>query len=181
MTVGVRKPWLLLLATAVAMTTMIMGALAIWPDLRSTSSREPIEVPASEIKQLNIPVVAVVATGTPEAVCEALIGPYAPHGAAWGANVLGTGSDGSGGSWLFCDGERGSGIGTVAGRSSDNSQWITQILPIGHRNHAGDELRVDIGSQGRASLTFDSSVSTGHTHIWTLDGGTSWFGLLGYQ
>ena len=111
-------------------------------------------------------------------MCRDVIRPYGPSGGGWEANVLTTGSDGAGGTWIFCEGEGGSGIGSISARSTDGNRWTTQSLPgIGQRNHAGDEVSVTIGSQGHASLTRDSFVSGIHNHVWTTNGGTSWFGL----
>lgn len=163
----------------IALVSMLVGLFTIWSRIGEADRRSPTPAPVREVTRLDAPVTVVTASGTDEAVCKAVIEPYGTG--EWDANVLAKGPDGLGSSWLFCQGETGSGIGAIAARSGDNTRWTTQKLSMGYRNHAGDDVRVNIGSHGRASLTGDSDVNTGHSHVWTIDGGKTWFGLLGYQ
>lgn len=161
--------------------SVLVGVLTIRSSLGEPDRRRPTPSPVRDVRRLDTQGVTVGVTGTDQAVCKAVIEPYGPAAGGWEPTVLAKGPDGFGGTWLFCQGETGSGIGAIAARSSDNSRWTTQNLSMGYRNHAGDDVHVSIGSVGRAALTSDSFVSTGHSHVWTIDGGKSWFGMLGYQ
>jgi hypothetical protein len=136
------------LLAGLVLAGVIVGTLAVSSSGGETDHAKPAPERVRDIRRLDTPMIVVAASGTDEAVCRALINSFATDGGGWNPNVLAGGADGLGGTWLFCEGETSSGIGAIAARSPDGIGWTARQLGISQRNHAGDEVQVDIRFSG---------------------------------
>lgn len=119
--------------------------------------------------------VVVEARGDDTAVCNMVIAAHDRDHGGWTGEPIAHGpSLASQTVWLFCVGEPAGGVGVVSARSTDGRHFATRELPIGPRNHAGDDIQVSIPDENRAWVTADSLVGEFHRQVWTRDGGATW-------
>jgi len=171
------RRWLLVLG-CLALANLVLGVFATLYAVDPAQARKQSapESLSSTVQHLATPIRLIHEGGTLGPPCDEIVRPYDSNNLGE-TRLLATGATSGGATWLFCEGEAGSGVGAISARSTGQGIWITQQLPVSPRLHAGDEVQIAFGSDGRVSLTSDSFVAESHTHIWTSDGGSSWLGI----